>query len=137
MAWLPALICQTFFAKDGSNLVQAAPAGKTGWYQRLSPFDETSTAKAADLFRDLGRYTLAEGVLALWNPAAITDDIEMTWRLETHFWDIRYEPNMLCWMLVSLLLDSRYDVGLWKIFFWTPWDPLSSSGATAAWPFTR
>lgn len=39
-------------------------------------------------------------------------------------------------MLVSLLLDSRYDVGLWKIFFWTPWYPLSSSGATAAWPFT-
>lgn len=105
VAWLPALTCQT----DGSNLVQAAPAGKAGWYQRLSPFDETSTAKAADLFRDLGRYTLAEGVLGLWNPAAITDDIEMTWRLETHFWDIRYEPNMLCWMLVPETLK-----GLWR-----------------------
>ena len=63
VAWLPALTCQTFFAKDGSNLVQAAPAGKAGWYQRLSPFDEPSVAKAAGLFRDLGRYTLAEGVL--------------------------------------------------------------------------
>ncbi len=111
VAWLPALTCQTFFAKDGSgsNLVQAAPASKAGWYQRLSPFDETSTAKAADLFRDLGRYTLAEGVLGLWNPAAITDDIEMTWRLETHFWDIRYEPNMLCWMFVPETLK-----GLWR-----------------------
>ena len=187
--------------------------------------------------RLLGKVMTVSGVVAawrrtavihsgLWNPAAITDDIEMTWRLETHFWDIRYEPNMLCWMLVpetlkglwrqrlrwaqggievlrmhldvwkswkerriwpiysdyvfsafwalsfffllvfdglrifmalgtqnvqlvqgifgllwgwngmiiasicllqifvSLMLDSRYDVGLWKIFFWTPWYPL-------------
>jgi len=36
----------------------------------------------------------------LWDTHAITDDIEMTWRLETKFWDIRYETNMLCWMLV-------------------------------------
>lgn len=45
----------------------------------------------------------------LWDTHAITDDIEMTWRLETKFWDIRYETNMLCWMLVPETLK-----GLWK-----------------------
>lgn len=45
----------------------------------------------------------------LWDTKAITDDIEMTWRLETKFWDIRYETNMLCWMLVPETVK-----GLWK-----------------------
>lgn len=45
----------------------------------------------------------------LWDTKAITDDIEMTWRLETKFWDVRYETNMLCWMLVPETIK-----GLWK-----------------------
>ena len=36
----------------------------------------------------------------LWSNTAITDNIEMTWKMETNFWDVRYEPNMICWMLV-------------------------------------
>lgn len=43
-----------------------------------------------------------------WDPRSVTDDIDMTWRLETRFWDIRYEPNMLCWMLVPETLK-----GIW------------------------
>lgn len=44
-----------------------------------------------------------------WDPRSVTDDIDMTWRLETRFWDIRYEPNMLCWMLVPETLR-----GIWR-----------------------
>lgn len=70
--------------------------------------------------RLLGKVMTVSGVVAawrrsaiihvgLWDTVAITDDIEMTWKLETHFWDIRYEPNMICWMLVPESIR-----GLWK-----------------------
>ena len=69
--------------------------------------------------RLLGKVMTVSGVVAawrrsaiinagLWDNTAITDDIEMTWKLETHFWDVRYEPNMICWMLVPETLR-----GLW------------------------
>lgn len=70
--------------------------------------------------RLLGKVMTVSGVVAawrrtavvnvgLWSNVAITDDIEMTWKLETKFWDVRYEPNMLCWMLVPETLK-----GLWN-----------------------
>lgn len=62
VAWLPTLTYQPFIAKDGSNAVQA-PAGKGGWYRRLSSFDTRSLDKVKALYRDLGRYTSADGVL--------------------------------------------------------------------------
>lgn len=45
----------------------------------------------------------------LWDRDLITEDIGVTWKLEKHFWDIRYEPRAICWMLVPETL-----VGLWK-----------------------
>lgn len=36
----------------------------------------------------------------LWDRDMITEDIAVTWKLEKNFWDIRYEPRALCWMLV-------------------------------------
>lgn len=70
--------------------------------------------------RLMGKVMTVSGVVAawrrsaivhvgLWDTVAITDDIEMTWKLETHFWDIRYEPNMICWMLVPESIR-----GLWR-----------------------
>lgn len=70
--------------------------------------------------RLMGKVMTVSGVVAawrrsaiihvgLWDTVAITDDIEMTWKMETHFWDIRYEPNMICWMLVPESIR-----GLWK-----------------------
>lgn len=47
--------------------------------------------------------------VGLWDFDMITDDINMTWKLEKKFWDIRYEPNALCWMLAPETLG-----GLWK-----------------------
>jgi len=36
----------------------------------------------------------------LWDRDMITEDIGVTWKLEKHFWDVRYEPRALCMMLV-------------------------------------
>lgn len=69
--------------------------------------------------RLIGKVMTVSGVVAawrrtaiinagLWSNNAITDDIEMTWKMETKFWDVRYEPNMVCWMLVPETLK-----GIW------------------------
>ncbi|MDD6327370.1 MAG: poly-beta-1,6-N-acetyl-D-glucosamine synthase [Lachnospiraceae bacterium] len=42
----------------------------------------------------------------LWDRDMITEDIGVTWKLERNFWDIRYEPNALCWMLVPETLKG-------------------------------
>jgi len=47
--------------------------------------------------------------VGLWDVDMITDDINITWKLEKRFWDIRYEPRALCWILVPETLT-----GLWR-----------------------
>lgn len=70
--------------------------------------------------RILGKVLTVSGVIVafrkralldvgMWDHDMITDDINVTWKLEKHFWDIRYEPNALCWILVPETLR-----GLWK-----------------------
>lgn len=47
--------------------------------------------------------------VGLWDRDMITDDIAISWKLQKRFWDIRYEPRAICWMLVPETLS-----GLWK-----------------------
>jgi biofilm PGA synthesis N-glycosyltransferase PgaC len=35
-----------------------------------------------------------------WNIDTVTDDIDISWRLQLNHWDIRFEPNALCWILM-------------------------------------
>ena len=69
--------------------------------------------------RIVGKVMTVSGVVAawrrtaiinagMWSNTAITDDIEMTWKMETKFWDVRYEPNMVCWMLVPETLKGSW-----------------------------
>ena len=44
-----------------------------------------------------------------WDRDMMTEDIAVTWKLEKKFWDVRYEPRALCWMLVPETVK-----GLWK-----------------------
>jgi biofilm PGA synthesis N-glycosyltransferase PgaC len=44
-----------------------------------------------------------------WDPGQQTEDIDITWALQTHGWRIRYAPNALCWILMPETLG-----GLWK-----------------------
>jgi len=43
-----------------------------------------------------------------WNLNTVTEDIDISWRLQLNHWDIRYEPNALCWILMPEKL-----AGLW------------------------
>ena len=44
-----------------------------------------------------------------WSPDMITEDIDISWRLQLDHWDIRYEPNALCFILMPETLK-----GLWR-----------------------
>nr|WP_315226626.1 poly-beta-1,6-N-acetyl-D-glucosamine synthase [uncultured Albidiferax sp.] len=44
-----------------------------------------------------------------WNPDALTEDIDVSWRLQMRHWDVRFEPNALCWILMPETLR-----GLWR-----------------------
>lgn len=70
--------------------------------------------------RILGKIMTVSGVIVafrkkalidveLWDRDMITEDIAVSWKLQKNFWDIRYEPRALCWMLVPETLS-----GIWK-----------------------
>jgi biofilm PGA synthesis N-glycosyltransferase PgaC len=44
-----------------------------------------------------------------WNLDMVTDDIDISWNLQLNRWDIRFEPNALCWILMPETLR-----GLWR-----------------------
>ncbi|HDM32604.1 MAG TPA: poly-beta-1,6 N-acetyl-D-glucosamine synthase [Deltaproteobacteria bacterium] len=70
--------------------------------------------------RILGKVLTVSGVVAafrknalvsagFWDTDMVTEDIDVTWKLEKDFWDIRYEPRCICWVLVPETLR-----GLWR-----------------------
>lgn len=70
--------------------------------------------------RIYGRIFTVSGVVAayrkralqtvgFWNLNTVTEDIDVSWRLQLGHWDIRYEPNALCWILAPETL-----AGLWR-----------------------
>ncbi len=70
--------------------------------------------------RVYGRIFTASGVIVAfrktalqqigyWNADMITEDIDISWRLQLNHWQIPYEPNALCWILMPETFN-----GLWK-----------------------
>jgi len=70
--------------------------------------------------RDIGRIFTVSGVhvcfrrralheTGYWSPETVTEDIDISWRLQMHYWDIRYEPRALSWIVVPETL-----IGLWR-----------------------
>ncbi|HEB50382.1 MAG TPA: poly-beta-1,6 N-acetyl-D-glucosamine synthase [Desulfobulbus sp.] len=47
--------------------------------------------------------------VGFWSTDMVTEDIDISWKLQLNFWDIRYEPHALCW----LLMPETFR-GLWK-----------------------
>lgn len=43
-----------------------------------------------------------------WSPNMLTEDIDVSWKLQLHHWDVRFEPKALCWILMPETLK-----GLW------------------------
>lgn len=44
-----------------------------------------------------------------WSNDMVTEDIDVSWKLQLDHWDIRFEPNCLCWILMPETIS-----GLWK-----------------------
>jgi biofilm PGA synthesis N-glycosyltransferase PgaC len=44
-----------------------------------------------------------------WSLDTVTEDIDMSWRLQVDHWGIQYEPNALCWILMPETFK-----GLWR-----------------------
>lgn len=70
--------------------------------------------------RTYGRLFTVSGVVAAfrrtalqridyWSDTIITEDIDISWRLQMDHWDIRYEPRALC----SILMPDTF-AGLWR-----------------------
>lgn len=70
--------------------------------------------------RIVGKILTVSGVIAAYRKTAIlncglfdsdtvTEDIDITWKLQERFWDVRYEPRALCRILVPETLK-----GLWR-----------------------
>ena len=70
--------------------------------------------------RTYGRLFTMSGVIAgfrksalyqagYWSPDMLTEDIDITWKLEIGKWDVRFEPRALCWILMPGTLN-----GLWR-----------------------
>ncbi|HEY7675038.1 MAG TPA: poly-beta-1,6-N-acetyl-D-glucosamine synthase [Burkholderiales bacterium] len=70
--------------------------------------------------RDLGRVFTVSGVhvcyrkralheSGYWSARTVTEDIDISWRLQLHYWDVRYEPRALSWIKVPETLR-----GLWR-----------------------
>ncbi|MDD5036462.1 MAG: poly-beta-1,6-N-acetyl-D-glucosamine synthase [Methylococcaceae bacterium] len=70
--------------------------------------------------RVYGRMFTVSGVIAAfrksalhgvnyWSNDMVTEDIDISWKLQLNGWEIRFEPNALCWVLMPETLK-----GLWK-----------------------
>jgi biofilm PGA synthesis N-glycosyltransferase PgaC len=70
--------------------------------------------------RSLGRIFTVSGVIAAfrksavhqvgyWSADMLTEDIDITWKLQRAGWDVRFEPNALVWILMPETVR-----GLWK-----------------------
>ncbi len=70
--------------------------------------------------RVYGRVFTVSGVIAAfrksalhqvgyWSNDMVTEDIDISWKLQIRGWDIRFEQNALCWVLMPETLN-----GLWK-----------------------
>lgn len=46
--------------------------------------------------------------VGFWSNDMYTEDIDVSWKLQLKFWDIRYEPRALCWILMP-----ESPKGLW------------------------
>ncbi|MBI5254987.1 MAG: poly-beta-1,6 N-acetyl-D-glucosamine synthase [Burkholderiales bacterium] len=66
-----------------------------------------------------GRVVTVSGVVAALRRSAVmdvggfspnmpTEDIELTWKLQKRFYDVRYEPRAICWMTVPLTYRGLY-----------------------------
>lgn len=51
-----------------------------------------------------------------WSEETLTEDIDISWRLQLNHWDVRFEPRALCWILMPETLRGLFQQRLrWAI----------------------
>ncbi len=114
--------------------------------------------------RNLGRIFTVSGVNACyrraalhdvgyWTPNTVTEDIDVSWKLQLKYWDIRYEPRALTWILVPESLRGlwrqrlrwaqggmdaamRYFKRVWRWSARRMWSVYIEYGVSVAWCYT-
>lgn len=46
--------------------------------------------------------------VGFWSNNMVTEDIDVSWKLQLAKWDIRYEPRALCWILMPEMLKGLF-----------------------------
>lgn len=70
--------------------------------------------------RDVGRIFTVSGChvcyrrralhdVGYWSPETVTEDIDISWKMQLHYWDVRYEPRALAWIAMP---ETLHD--LWR-----------------------
>jgi biofilm PGA synthesis N-glycosyltransferase PgaC len=44
-----------------------------------------------------------------WSTDMVTEDIDISWKLQLNHWDIRFEPNALCWILMPETIKGLFN----------------------------
>ena len=91
--------------------VPGSPASRpsSGYQRRLA--DDLAARRSSTVFaRRRLRLPQARACSAgWWSPATLTDDVDITWRIQMAGWSVAYEPKALCWILMPETLG-----GLWR-----------------------
>lgn len=69
--------------------------------------------------RGIGRLFTVSGVnvcyrrralhsVGYWSPETVTEDIDISWKLQLQYWDIRYEPRSLTWIFVPETVNALW-----------------------------
>lgn len=82
-----------------SSLVGLIKRAQRTFYGRLFTASGVITAFRRSALHDVG----------YWSPDMLTEDMDITWKLQLKGWDIRFEPHALVWILMPETLK-----GLWK-----------------------
>ena len=82
-----------------SSMVGLIKRAQRVFYRRIFTACGVITAFRRSALHDVG----------YWSPVMLTEDMDMTWKLQIYGWEVLFEPNALTWILMPETL-----VGLWK-----------------------
>lgn len=82
-----------------SSLVGLIKRAQQVFYRRLFTASGVITAFRRSALHDVG----------YWSPDMLTEDMDITWKLQLRNWEVRFEPRALAWILMPETCK-----GLWK-----------------------
>lgn len=82
-----------------SSLVGLIKRAQRMFYRRLFTASGVITAFRYRAIKDVG----------FWSPNMLTEDMDITWKLQLKRWDVRFEPRALAWILMP-----ETAKGLWR-----------------------